>query len=103
MDEQDEWRRYTQALLVAAGGVRASAPRLGRSRQAIYRWRRVPEALVPALVAITEGAITRYHWRPDLYGTADAARCGDRPLPPLPPALRRRRREDRACDRRAGG
>jgi hypothetical protein len=93
--ENQDWCRYTRALLLAAGGVRELAVRLGRSRQALYRWRRAPEELVPTLVELTDGAITRYHWRPDLYGTADAAHCEGRPLPPLPPMFRRRRKEDR--------
>jgi hypothetical protein len=87
--EREQWRAYTRALLAAAGGVPTLAGRLNRSRQALYQWARVPEALVPILEDITERRITRYHWRPDLYGTLENAHCEGRPVPPVPRALRR--------------
>jgi hypothetical protein len=86
--KQQQWREYTQALLLAAGGVAQLAPRLGRSKQALYSWRRVPEGLVEPLEALTGHGITRYHWRPDLYGMPEGPWYRGHPLPRIPPALR---------------
>jgi hypothetical protein len=92
--EREQWRAYTRALLAAAGGVPLIARRLNRSKQALYQWTRAPEALVPILEDITGRQITRYHWRPDIYGAMEEARCEGRPVPPVPRALRRARIRD---------
>jgi hypothetical protein len=88
-EQSRKWRDYTRALLAVAGGVPALARRLQRSKQALYQWRRVPPALVAQLEDITGRRITRYHWRPDLYGMPEEARYEGRRVPRVPRALRR--------------
>lgn len=49
------------------GGAAALARRLGRTRQALYQWKRVPPEHVLAIERATEGHVSRHDLRPDLY------------------------------------
>jgi DNA-binding transcriptional regulator YdaS (Cro superfamily) len=50
-----------------AGGAAALARRLGRTRQALYQWKRVPPQHVLAIERATKGRVSRHDLRPDLY------------------------------------
>ena len=52
-----------------AGGVSALAKLLGTSPQVVCNWRRrgIPAERVLAVEQATEGEVTRYDLRPDLY------------------------------------
>lgn len=53
------------------GGPKATAEMLGDlTPQAVSQWERAPIARVLKLEAATDGAVTRYDLRPDIYGEA---------------------------------
>jgi DNA-binding transcriptional regulator YdaS (Cro superfamily) len=53
--------------LRAAGGPVAVGIKLAISSQAISQWRRCPVERVLDLERLTEGVVTRYQLRPDIY------------------------------------
>lgn len=59
MDEHE-----LKALITSLGGYAAVAERLGLSRQAVYKWTRVPKKRAYTLAEITRRPITDF--RPDL-------------------------------------
>ena len=67
----------TQKAVRLAGGQKAVANSFGiRSLWSIYKWlnnNRVPAERVLPLEEMTNGQVTRYELRPDLYGRKSAA------------------------------
>lgn len=56
-----------QRALDIVGGATALARRLGITKQAVSQWPRVPPERVLAVEDATNGAVTCYELRPDIY------------------------------------
>jgi DNA-binding transcriptional regulator YdaS (Cro superfamily) len=57
------------AAIEACGSVQALAIRLGKLRQAVQRWKRVPAEMVVTVEQVT--GVPRERLRPDLYRVQD--------------------------------
>ncbi len=52
------------------GGVALLAEKLGVTGPAVYQWDRAPPNRCLAIEQATEGQVTRYQLRPDIFGPA---------------------------------
>jgi hypothetical protein len=83
------WKQYTSQL-VHIIGVQNVAAHIGVSRQAVYRWERVPLHHVAQLTRYFPG-IPRECWRPDIFGLPRASQLVfvGRGVPSVPETIRR--------------
>lgn len=72
--EADAEKDNKDALALAIehlGGYAATARALGlKTAWAVQKWRRIPADRVLQMERATQGRVTRYQLRPDLYGDA---------------------------------
>ena len=63
----DMEKQLQRAIKMLGGGV-ALATLLGIERQAVWQWKICPVKRVLMIEELTDGKVTRYQLRPDIYG-----------------------------------
>lgn len=65
-------RMDASEVIARAGGAAVIAKGLGITVQAVSAWERIPAARCLAVEALSNGGVTRYQMRPDIFGEAPA-------------------------------
>lgn len=66
-------REAAQRAVKLAGGASIVAKELEISQAAVSKWPRVPAERVLSVERLTQGQMSRYEMRPDVYGDQPAA------------------------------
>lgn len=70
MSDKSDMAKALDRALKIIGGTTKAARAVGCKPQAVDQWEIVPPGRVLAIEAATDGKVSRYELRPDIYGEA---------------------------------